>query len=447
MVNWHHEVMGEALMEVLRGECKRLMIFMPPRMGKSEMVSRRFPAFAFGQDPTRNIIVSSYSADLANSMNLDVQRIMLDQSYLDLFPNVRLDANKLIPGNFKQRENFFDIAMKDGGGYKSSGIGGPLTGFGFDIGIIDDFIKNRKDAESATYRDALFNWYTSTFYTRRNSDDAAIILTVTRWHEADLAGRLLELQESDPDADQWKVIEFPAIREMNHDSPHDPREVGEALWPYRYNLEALNKIRINSGPRDWSSLHQQSPFTAGGGIVKSEWWKMYDQRDLPRFFDTLIQSWDFTFKKKEDSDFVVGQVWGKKGSDIFLLDQLRRRMGFVESRQAMIDMSRKWPKAMTKLVEDKANGTAIIDTLKNSMLGILPINPTESKEARAHACSGIIEAGNVHLPRTADFTPGFIKEWTSFPNGTNDDQVDASTQALNYMNNDAVSRLLKLTSK
>lgn len=443
-VNWHHQVVSNALMDVLEGRCKRLMVFQPPRTGKSELVSRRFPSFALGKDPSLKIMVTSYGADLANSMNRDVQRIIDTPDYRGLFPETVLPSMRgTRDGKYQQTGHYFDV-VGTGGGYKSAGIGGAITGFGFNIGIIDDFIKERKDAESATYREALWNWYTSTFYSRRENDNAAIILTVTRWHQDDLAGRLLHAAENVPGADQWRVISLPAIMEDSGSNEYDPRSPGEPLWPNKYSLESLEAIRVNSGPRDWASLHQQSPFTQGGEIIKNEWWQLYEPDDLPRRWDQVIQSWDFTFKDTSSSDFVVGQVWGKKGSNKYLLDQVRRRMGFVESLEAVQNMCRKWPNAYTKVIEDKANGPAIIDTIKSKISGVVPWSPKDSKEARAHAISGQAEAGNLWLPKHAPWLGGYLKEWEAFPNGKNDDQVDATTQGVLKLSSNAVDRLQKM---
>lgn len=443
-VNWHHRVVCNELMDVLNGKTKRLMIFQPPRTGKSELVSRRFPAYSLGIDPSKKFMVTSYGADLANSMNRDVQRIIDSPEYIDLFPETMLPS--MVPGRdgkYKQSSEYFDL-VGTGGAYKSTGIGGALTGFGFDIGIIDDFIKDRKDAESATYRQNLEDWYTSTFHTRREDNSSAIILTVTRWHKDDLAGRLLAKAAKDPKADQWRVISLPAIREKYEENDYDKREIGEALWPKKYPVEDLESIRVNSGPRDWASLHQQEPFTAGGNIIKNEWWRTFSSEDLPRRWDQVIQSWDFAFKKTDSSDFVVGMILAKKGTNKYILDLVRRRMGFVESAQAIKDLSRKWPAAYTKVIEDKANGPAIIDYLKKDISGIVPYSPTDSKEARAHAISGQAEAGNIWIPENAPWVPGFLSEWESFPNGANDDIVDCTTQGVLKLSSSAIDRLQKM---
>ena len=448
-INWHHRVVADRLDDVLAGRCKRLMIFQPPRTGKSELVSRRFPAYALGQRPDLKFIIAAYGSDLANSMNRDVQRIMETDDYKALFPKniIPGDVRDQSGGNYKRTSNFFELAGEGLGSVKSTGVGGSLTGFGFDIGIIDDPVKERKDAESKVIRDAVWDWYTSTFYTRREDGDAAIILTVTRWHEDDLAGRLLRKAQEDPNADQWTVVKLPAI--CTEDSgDYDPREMGDSLWPAKYSIGDYETIRVNSGARDWNSLYQQSPVSEGGNIVHRDWFRYYSRADLAKIrnWDQIIQSWDFTFKDTANADFVVGGVWGRKGPNKYLLDIVRARMGFVESLSAIGTLSQKWPDAYTKVIEDKANGSAIIDTIKRKVSGVIAFDPGKygSKEARAHAISGQIEAGNVFLPDWEPWVHDYIEEWVAFPNGKNDDQVDMTTQALLKLNVGGIERLERL---
>jgi hypothetical protein len=207
-VNWHHELICKKLDQFVAGEIKRLMISLPPRNGKSELVSRRLPAYLLGLDPDIKIIATSYSANLASRMNRDVQRILESPEYNILFPDTKLSSAKLdIKDHSTQNSGMFEIVGHDGA-YISAGIRGSITGSGFDVGIIDDPIKTREEAESDTLRDRVFEWYTDTFYTRAEKD-ASILLTQTRWHSDDLAGKLLNLAQEDPGADQWETIVLP----------------------------------------------------------------------------------------------------------------------------------------------------------------------------------------------------------------------------------------------
>lgn len=429
-VNWHHERLCEALDKLISGETKRLMVFMPPRNGKSELGSRRFPAYLLGKDPDAQIIAASYSADLASRMNRDVQRIIDSPEYRELFPNTSLNgsnARTIGTGSYVRNSDIFEI-VDHKGFYKSSGIGGGITGMGMTYGIIDDPFKNRKEAESSTIRNAVWDWYASTFYTRLEKD-ARVLIILTRWHEDDLAGRLLKQAEEDPEAEQWTTINYPAIAEDPIDKT-DPRDIGEPLWPNKYSLEALTKIKKAVGTYEWSALYQQRPSPSEGNILNRKWWQYY--RVTPDKFDEIIQSWDCAFKDNNDSDFVVGQVWGKSGADKYLLDQVKARMDLPTTINALKSLSAKWPRATTKLIEDKANGPAVIQMLKHEISGMIPVNPQGGKVARAYAASPEVEAGNVYLPdpSIAPWIHDFVEETAAFPNSTNDDATDCFTQAM-----------------
>jgi predicted phage terminase large subunit-like protein len=244
---------------------------------------------------------------------------------------------------------------------------------------------------------------------------------MTRWHQEDLAGYLLSQHDA-----KWEEIRIPALAE-----DHDPlgRSPGQALCPERYDEARLEETKLTLGSRMWNALYQQRPSAAEGNIFKRQWWKFYSER--PAQFDCLIQSWDLAFKDTKTSDFVVGQVWGKIGANKYLVDQIRARMDFPETVRAIRSLSSKYS-CSAKLVEDKANGPALIDTLKKEISGLIAVKPDGSKEARASAVSAQVEAGNVYLPNptTAPWVNDFIEECSNFPNGANDDQVDAMTQAL-----------------
>lgn len=431
-VNWHHERLCDALDKMISGDIKRLMVFMPPRHGKSELGSRRFPAYLLGKDPNAQIISASYSAELASRMNRDVQRIIDSEEYQEIFPDVGLNGSKtrtIGTGSYLRNSDIFEI-VDHSGVYKSSGIGGGITGMGMTYGIIDDPFKNRKEAESKTIRNSVWDWYTSTFYTRLEKN-SKILIILTRWHEDDLAGRLLKQADENPDAEQWTVINFPAIAE-DPISELDPREIGEPLWDRKYDLDALKKIKLSVGTYEWSALYQQRPSPSEGNILNRNWWKFYKQ--APEKFDEVIQSWDCTFKDNDDSDFVVGQVWGKKGADKFLLDQVRGRMDLPATIMAVRTLTAKWPRARAKLIEDKANGPAVIQMLKHEISGLIPVNPEGGKIARAYAASPEVEAGNVYLPdpSIAPWVHDFVEETAAFPNGSNDDMLDCATQCIIY---------------
>lgn len=431
-VNWHHSVLCEKLHEWAFGDLDRLMIFMPPRNGKSELVSRRLPAFILGHDPDAAIISASYSADLSSRMNRDTQRIIDSQSYHDLFPDTTLSRSDFTQykGAFIRNSDMFEIAGHKGV-YKSAGVGGAITGMGMKYGIIDDPFKNRAEANSQTKRDSVWDWYTSTFYTRLEKG-GKILITLTRWHEDDLAGRLIEQAKHDPEADQWEVVEFPAIAEGDL-HPLDPRSDGEALWPDKYPIEKLKQMKATVGSYDWNALFQQRPAPAEGALFRREWWRYYET--LPYNVDEYVLSWDLTFKDNPDNDYVVGQCWARSGADFYLVDQERAKLSFTQTVQAVRAFANKHPQARTILVEEKANGAAVIDTLQREISGIIPVNPEGGKITRAQAVTPLIEAGNVWLPKHAPWVGDLVTESSAFPNAKHDDQVDALTQALNRMAN------------
>lgn len=412
------------------------MVFMPPRHGKSELVSRKLPAFVYGKYPDAAIIAASYSADLAQRMNRDVQRIIDGPAYGELFPETLLfgkNIRTVASGSYLRNSDIFEI-VGHRGSYRSAGVGGGITGMGGDYIVIDDPIKNREEANSLTYRNKLWDWYTSTLYTRQEKD-AAILVTLTRWHEDDLAGRLLDAMKT-PDGDKWEVVCLPAVREFDN-CTYDPRNEGTPLWEDKYNSKSLAGIKATVGGYEWGALYQQRPAPQEGAMFKREWWQYW--KEIPGDLFDFLQSWDCTFKDKNTSDYVVGQVWArsrKNPANRYLLDQVRARMTFTETVQTVRGLSAKWPQTTRKLIEDKANGTAVMDVLKKEIPGIVPVEPMGGKVVRAHAVTAVVEAGNVYIPDVsiASWVHDFIEELASFPSGVHDDQVDAMTQANAHYN-------------
>ena len=434
-MGWVHEEICKELdaflADVVAKKSPRLMLAMPPRHGKSELASRRFPAYTFGRYPDLSIIGTSYGADLASRMNRDIQRIMETPEYAAVFPETRLSGKNIrttASGSYLRNSDIFEI-VGHAGSYRSAGVGGGITGMGGDIVIVDDPFKDRAEADSSTIRRSVWEWYTSTLYTRL-APGGGILIINTRWHMDDLSGRLLEAERMN-EGDHWRIVNFPAIAE--HDEPH--RRAGEALHPERYPLDQLLAIKKAIGTRDWEALYQQHPTPDGGNIFKKEWIKFWTPSTLPEHFDQMVISWDMTFKDGDDTDFVVGQVWGRKGADRFLIDQTRARMGFTDTLAAFKALAAKYPQAQRKLIEDKANGPAVIDALKHSVSGIIAVNPDGSKTARAHAITTLFEAGNVYIPdpQVCSWSKDYIAELTQFPGAAHDDQVDATTQALRDM--------------
>jgi predicted phage terminase large subunit-like protein len=425
--NWFHEALCRDLEifydDVINGRNPHLMVFAPPRSGKTEIVSRHFPAWAFGKNPNIDIIGTSYAASLAEANCRDVQRIMDSDVYLKIFPKSSMNAKNVrtVSGSALRNSETFEI-VGHRGIYRAAGVGGGITGKGFSIGCCDDPFKDHEEAYSKTIRDKVYDWYKTTFYTRKSPRSGVIIIN-TRWHEDDLCGRLLA-----DDPKKWKVVSYKAIAE--EDETH--RKKGEALHPERYPIETLLEFKKTLGSRFFAAMYQQSPVPAEGSIINRTWFKYY--KVLP-LYDEMILSWDMAFKDSDNSDFVVGQCWARAGSLYYLVDQVRARMGFSATVEALKMMCKKYPKANAKLVEDKANGSAIIDHLKKEITGLIPIVPKESKLARLASVSPMFEAGNVFLPEAEEWCHDYTVELTTFPSGAHDDQVDSTSMALCYLRN------------
>lgn len=426
-------IMEEFLQDVFTGKKPRILIEAPPRSGKSEVVSRNFPAWALGLDPELEIINTSYSADLASTFNKAAQLIIDSDTYHEIFPDTLIQGQVAkglqLPDsrNYKKTSEEFMIIGHNGRMF-SAGVGGGITGRGADIFIIDDPFKNREEADSETQRGKVWDWYTSTALTRL-SDCGGMIIMNTRWHLDDLTGRLLQKMAAGT-GQTFKRFRFPAIAE--EDEPY--RKAGEALQPERYSLETLQGIRNAIGSKDWAALYQQNPIPDGGGLFKENWIQYYSE--LPKGFTKAVMSWDMTFKDSKTSDFVCGQVWVQYQASFYLVDQIRGRFDFVTTIEKFVLFAQKHSYCHRKLIEDKANGTAIINMLKKRITGIVAVTPKESKEARASAVTTYWEAHNVFIPdknkcRWVELE--FLPELLSFPGGKHDDQVDCMTQALNDM--------------
>ena len=396
------------LHDCLDGKRPVLILEAPPQHGKSDMVSRYLPAFIYGHYNHFRLAGLSYSKDLASDMNRDVQAIMSTQEYKNLFP-------KSWMGNGTTVANSDKFKVPNGTGtYSGQGVGGPLTGKRVDIGIIDDPIKNSQEALSETIKESIWKWYGSTFLTRLSKNSGHIIMA-TRWAVDDLSGRVLA---NNPKA---KRLSFPAVNEQ-----------GEALIPELHPIEKLLETKQALGDYFWSAMYQGSPKNLGGNVFKDEYVQYYLPKDLPEKFEKVIASWDCTFKDTDGTDYVVGQVWGKQGANSYLLAQRRERMSFTKTVTAVVDLKNAHPRIREILIEDKANGPAVIDTLKSTVQGIIPIEPDGSKLARAHAVTSYWEARNIWLPHPdiAPWVNELVSELTTFPAAANDDQVDAMSQAL-----------------
>lgn len=428
---WFNEELADTLtqfvQDVVDGEQPRLMIFAPPRSGKSEQVSRRLPAWALGKYPNLSIIAASYSSSLASRMNKDVQRIIDTDRYADVFPETKLSGRNAKSGATRNSD-MFEIVDHDGV-YKSAGVLNGITGMGADIGIIDDPVKDAKEANSKVVRDAVYEWYTSTFYTRL-SPKSGILLCMTRWHEDDLAGRLLEAAKNN-EGDQWTVIDYPAIAKK--DEKH--RKKGEALHPTRYPLSHLLKIMKAVGSRVWNALYQGSPTAQTGSIFKVENLTIIDA--IPAgVIIRRVRAWDLA-ASKDKGDYTVGVLIGE-GSDgrYYVLDVVRGQYSSLEVEKIIkATATRDGYNVDIHLPQDPAAaGKSWAQRLVSLLAGYIvkAERMAGDKVVRSSAFAAQMEAGNVVLLRGA-WNTAFIDEYREFPYGANDDQVDAGADAFSEL--------------
>jgi predicted phage terminase large subunit-like protein len=424
------EALDQFIVDVNAGKRPVLILEAPPQHGKTEIVSRKLPPFLMGRYPNIRLMAASYNRSLSDSISLDVRRNIADDAHRRVFPTT--DSRRKYTVN---RNGEFSSPYGKGS-YISDGVGGGFTGKPCDIFIIDDPIKNHEEALSPTTKESLWNWYQSTSKTRM-SNNSGLIIMATRWAQDDLSGRVIELIDlmTKPGQPSRLVrLNFPALNSPNETNYNASLPLGP-LVPALHSEEQLLEFKHESSDYWWSALYQQSPKPIGGNVFKESGIVPYFPKDLPATFDTVVISWDCTFKDTDGTDFVVGQVWGKKGANSWLLDQRRARMSFTETCKQVIDLKARWPMAREILIEDKANGPAIIDTLKGLVPGIIPIEVPQGKLARAHSVTHVWEAGNIRTPALAiaPWMKPWISEVTTFPAAAHDDQVDSMTQALRHL--------------
>lgn len=402
---------GRVAQAIARGNA-RLIVSVPPRHGKSWLISRFTPAWFLSLFPDKNVILASYEATFASSWGRLARNFIQEHEHA---LGIRLADDS------QAQDRWHTTA---GGGMITAGVGGAITGRGGDLLIVDDPVKNWEEADSQTMRQKTIDWWGSTFYTRAEPG-ASIIVLATRWHERDLSGYLMS--DENETHREWTEIKLPALAEEA-----DPlgRHLGQALCPERYDEVAMDRIRKSVGSRAWNALYQQRPSAAAGNIIKREHIRFYDS--LPEQVDEYIISLDATFTGKAKSDFVAMQLWARKKANKYLVDQIYGRMGITDTIRALVEFSRKYPKAALKLIENKANGPAIEDLLKHEISGIVLWEPTGDKVARANAIAPQFESGNVYFPIVGrqPWVGDLIEEAVTFPNSAHDDRVDAMTMAL-----------------
>lgn len=419
------DLIDEALVRLANTRNGRLIITMPPQEGKSTRVMD-FLIWQLHHDPETRIAVASYAQGLANRNGRQLRNTILANPELGL--SIAADNGAVSEWTLAGHR----------GGVLSVGRGAGITGRPVDLLVIDDPLKDRAEADSETIRDTCWDWWTDSLATRL-APGAPVVLILTRWHEDDLAGRLLAA----PDGHLWHLINIPAQAETEEDLLG--RSPGEFMESARGRTTSeWEAIKVRSGARTWASLYQGHPSPADGGMVKRAWWQTYHQPlwtegpDGTRWataMDEVLISADLTFKGGKKSDRVAIGVWGRRGSHAYLLDQVCARLDFTASVRAFVMLCERWPQAVIKLVEDAANGPALMSMLGQRVPGIIPVKPSAGKVQRLLAVAPLIEAGNVHVPsqELAGWVDDYTEEHAAFPNGSHDDQVDQTSQALDRL--------------
>ncbi len=424
--NWHIDLIADRLTQVYQGKIKRLIINIPPRYLKSISASVAFPAWLLGQDPTKRIICASYSSELTEKLARDTLSLMQSPLYQRLFPKTRI-----WPG----RRAAYDFTTTAQGYRYAVSTGGSLTGRGADILIIDDPLKP-DGALSEAIRKSVNDWYDGTALTRLDSKrDGAIVIIMQRLHLDDLVGHVLAK------GDEWHVINLPAIAELEETLTYDVlgqrrtviRKPDSVLHEARENRETLEALRKSMTEMRFSGQYQQAPVPIGGGMIKTDWLQYYTPAELPDKFDLLVQSWDTASKAHEFNDYSVCVTIGIKNQVAYVVDVYRGRLEFPALKQQAIRLCQRY-KPHQVLVEDKSSGIQLIQELKDiGMYQVIPVKPNGDKQTRLFRQAVKFENGRVRLPQDAPWQRDYIRELTSFPTTKFYDQVDATTQALDYL--------------
>lgn len=408
----HHKIVAEKLEMVARGELKRLIINMPPRHTKSEFASYLFPAWMIGRRPDMKIMQATHTADLSIRFGRKVKNLMETKEYQGLF-DVRLRSDSKAAYRWE---------TDDGGEYYAAGVGGNIAGRGADLFIVDD-PHSEQDAMSPTALENAWDWYTAG-PRQRLQPGGAIVLVMTRWGENDLTARLLKQSARDPKADQWEVVEFPAILEN-----------GQSLWPEYWKIEELEKTRASMSLTKWNAQYMQQPTSDTAAIIKREWWQPWTKDQVPRLH-YVMQSYDTAFLKSRTADFTAIHTWGvfypreDSPPNVILLDAKKGRWEFPDLKRIAFDEYKYWDPEVV-LVEAKAAGIPLLQELRSSGIPVVDFTPSRGndKHSRMNAVAPLFESGLVWYPE-ASWAEEVIEEMAAFPYGEHDDHCDAATQAL-----------------
>ena len=416
----HHKIMANAFERVAKGELKRLIINMPPRHTKSEFASYLFPAWFLGNHPERKVIQTAHTAELAVGFGRKVRNLFENPDFTEVFPNISLSADSKAAGRWSTSKN---------GDYFAIGVGGAVTGKGADILIIDD-PHSEQEAAMGAYNpdvyDKVYEWYTSG-PRQRLQPGGSIIVVMTRWSTRDLTGQIIKSSTQKVGADEWEVIELPAILPS-----------GKPLWPEFWPIEQLEALKAELPVSKWNAQYQQNPTSEEGALIKREWWNVWEDEEPPTC-TAIIQSWDTAFLKTQRSDYSACTTWGvfyhpdSTGNEVpnlILLDSLKEKYEFPELKKVAYEHYWQWePDQM--IVEKKASGAPLIFELRAMGIPVTEFTPSrgQDKIARVNAVTDLFASGMVWAPPTR-WADELIEECAAFPAGDHDDLVDSMTQAL-----------------
>ena len=410
---YHHKIVAEKFNKLQARRIKRLIINMPPRHTKSEFASFLLPAWMIGKNPKLKIIQATHTAELAVRFGRKAKHLMDSEEYKDVFPT-RLMEDSKAAGRWETEQ---------GGEYFAVGVEGAVTGRGADLLIIDD-PHSEQDAMSKKALERAYEWYT-TGPRQRLQPDGVIVLVMTRWNKGDLTGRLQNAQK-EAKADQWEVVEFPAIMPS-----------GEPVWPEYWDKEQLLSVKASVSLPKWNAQFMQNPTSEEGALIKREWWKKWpEDQGVPKL-DYVIQSYDTAYLKKETADFSAITTWGifRENEDskpsMLLLDAVKERYEFPDLRRKALELYKYWQPEIV-LVEAKAAGLPLIYELRNMGIPVISFTPSRGndKHSRVNSVSPFFEAGQVWAPTHLEFAQEVMEECAAFPYGEHDDLVDSTTQAV-----------------
>lgn len=447
--NWHIDCISEYLEAVTAGHIKRLLVNMPPRYMKSLIISIMWPTWEWITYPHYRYLFASYASNLSTEHSVKRRNIIQSDWYQERWGHIyQLTSDQNVKTEYMNDKSGVMVATS---------FGATAIGKGGNRVMIDD-PHNPEEVKSDIQRNGDIAFFDGSLSTRlNNKKQDAIIVVMQRLHELDLSARCMELGYEHlclpAECEKKTIIVMPISKQEISREPND------ILWPEREGPKELEQAKIALREYGYAGQYQQHPSPVEGGMLKRFWWRYWQPKganfpavmvrdkdgnylavqpvELPDKWDELIQSWDMSFKdekaaKSGNPDYVAGGVWGKIGADKFLLDQVCAHMDFPQTLSAVLAMTAKWPKTGAKLVEDKANGPAVIATLKHKVSGLIAVEPEGGKVARVNAVSSQIESGNVYLPHPLymSWVDPFIEQCAAFPNGRNDDQVDQMSQAL-----------------